>query len=536
MLRIGARALRAAGTIVLLAVSGLLLFAHPRWSIGSLVGDDAGYYLGVSRNAALGYGFSFDRLHPTNGFNPLMTLILVSAYHVLPRGLPLLSCYRIGALVGILAVVGGLWAFLRTVSLLVTRDGELDDPSRFAMGAAFAFYAFFIATKSYYAMDAFLVLCLGGLYLRRVARLGINAAGRAAAVDGLLLGLVFLARVDSAVLLAASLGLGGLRVVVRREGLAALAIRAGVSALVVAPLFVWNISTFGTWMPISAGLKSAFPVLRLGDSVHAVLHTSLNVADLGGFALSYLVACVTVVGILRELVRGRGGPWLDPPRVGITLFTLYVLGRLSFMILFSRFDVQGGYAILAHTYLALMVLWAARRVSLYFTGPAGRRVMVLSVLVLALAGGVLLAGKCRTTWARWTLGERRGMVDDWTLGGEIRSRTAPDEVIYGGAFGLLGFFADRPWINGDGVANDFEYQQVLHRGALPDYLARNHVRYVSLLWPNGDPLPEGPIVLSVESQLYGGKATYRTSGRGVVLRASTYRDAAADVCLVRYAP
>ena len=62
--------------------------------------------LALSRNAVLGYGYSFDRLHPTNGFNPLTTWILIPAYQLLPRTLPLLACYRIGVLVGFMAEIG----------------------------------------------------------------------------------------------------------------------------------------------------------------------------------------------------------------------------------------------------------------------------------------------------------------------------------------------------------------------------------------------------------------------------------------------
>jgi hypothetical protein len=123
---IASRALRVAGALVLLAVGALLLFAHPHWSLESLVGDDAGYYLAVARNAALGYGLSFDRLHLTNGFNPLMTWILIPAFRLLPRELPLLACYRIALMVGWLSVLGGLWAFLRTAGLLLREERAPD--------------------------------------------------------------------------------------------------------------------------------------------------------------------------------------------------------------------------------------------------------------------------------------------------------------------------------------------------------------------------------------------------------------------------
>ena len=95
-----ARGLSAAVLLLSLALIGLiawvLLAADPRWSTLLLVGDDAGYYLAIARNVCLGYGASFDRIHPTNGFNPLYTLLLVGFDRALVPGASVLGCYRAG--------------------------------------------------------------------------------------------------------------------------------------------------------------------------------------------------------------------------------------------------------------------------------------------------------------------------------------------------------------------------------------------------------------------------------------------------------
>src|SRR5438552_8438949 len=90
------RALVAIALLVLAGIGGMVLLADPRWSVALLAGDDAGYYLAIARNFCLGHGLSFDRIHPTNGFNPLYTVLLIGADRLLAPGFPLIACYRVG--------------------------------------------------------------------------------------------------------------------------------------------------------------------------------------------------------------------------------------------------------------------------------------------------------------------------------------------------------------------------------------------------------------------------------------------------------
>ena len=126
-----------------------------------------------------------------------------------------------------------------------------------------------------------------------------------------------------------------------------------VCAAVIAPMIVWNIGTSARGCDLRQ--SQDLSALRLHDSMQAVLHSSLNPADLASFGAPYVVAAGTTIAIARACLRGRGAGGLEAPRVVITVFTLYIFGRLTFLFLFSRFDVQGSYAIPAHTYLALMI-------------------------------------------------------------------------------------------------------------------------------------------------------------------------------------
>jgi hypothetical protein len=64
-----------------------------------------------------------------------------------------------------------------------------------------------------------------------------------------------------------------------------------------------------------------------------------------------------------------------------------------------------------------------------------------------------------------------------------------DEIIYGATNGMLGFLADRKWINGDGVVNTHRYARTVLMGPAPGdslrvYLERMNVDFVCVSNPD----------------------------------------------------
>jgi len=526
---------------VLAALTLVLFAADPRYSIYTLVGDDAGYYLAIARNFCLGHGLSFDRLHETNGFNPLLTVLLIAADRVLVHDLSLVGCYRAGILVTWLANLGSLAVLVRLLSRFLDPEVLSGELRRLAIAAAVAFFAGFVALKSNYGMDAPLVLLLGLLYLERVQRRGLLAPGiRAGALDGALLALLFLARVDTLPFLVAAFALMALRAPRERAPLAPLIVRAATCAVLVAPYLIWSERRFGTWLPVSARLKSSFPALDPATSLRTVLHSSLNPADLAFFALAFAIA---VVAGLRMLRAWRARPVAealgDGPTVVVTLLTFYLLMRFAYMALFSRMDVQGSYVILAHVYNLLMALSLAgvlARRSGGASARAGGRVVALVCAAIALTSAVLIAGKARSLAATWRVVTPGGAGDELALARAIHDRTGEGDVIYGGAFGLIGFFADRPWINGDGVANTYAYQRVLETGGLPGYLAANRVTHI-VFERAGRPAPGlAPRTLAVRSVVNGHVNPYAVDAGEPLVAQWSARGHGITVCLARYRP
>jgi hypothetical protein len=144
----------------------------------------------------------------------------------------------------------------------------------------------------------------------------------------------------------------------------------------------------------------------------------------------------------------------------------------------------------------------------------------------------LAALKLRT--AAVTLREvAAGRGDEWALARRVHDVTRDGDVIYGGALGLIGYAADRPWINGDGVANDRGYQEAIRDRVLARRLARDGTTHVALALPAGTAVPEARMAIPVPSLLYSVSDTLWVDPRDLVLRAPVRRGGGSEIWLLR---
>jgi hypothetical protein len=455
-----------------------------------------------------------------------MPALLIPLDRVFAPGLDLVTCFRIGMLVTWAAVVAGVWASLRLTSRVLLAHAVPEPPRTLAVGAMAFWLAAFVAPKGYHGMDAFLVLAAGAAYLAGVAEHGLLARGaRHALRDGALLALAVLARVDTLPFVLATMLVMARAVRGERGRFAAAAARLGVLAAGLVPYLAGNRIAFGDWLPISARLKSSFPSLDLGSSLRTVFGSSLNPADRVVLVLALAAA---VVWVLSDLHAGRrAGP--EAARGAHDAMAVLALGlamRLSWLLLFSRLDVQGSYFILAHPFLALAALVTAWRV-------AGTRVLAPSTAALACAAAALLAGKLLATVPS-VRAIARGDGDEWAIGRSVHDAVPEGSVLYGGAFGLIGYIADRPWINGDGVANGRAYQDAIASGRLAHYLTERDVDVIAVaVSPPREP-GSAPMPYTAESLLHAARDSIALDPRGIFLRERMRRNGGTDLWLVRW--
>ncbi len=527
--RASGRALTAAAVLLVLAIASVLCTVHPRFLFGVLVGDDAGYYLAVARNACLGLGPSFDRVDATNGFNPLVPALLIPLDRWLAPGLDLVTCFRIGVVVTWIAMAWSLISARRFTRLVLAPPVVAGVVTPLASGAVLWFLASFVAFKGYYGMDAFLTLALGLAYVAGVAAHGpLERGARPALRDGLLLALAVLARVDTLPLVVAAF-IEMLPWARREPGGAGRAVARGAwFAAGLAPYVVWNQLRFHELLPISAQLKSSFPHVDPATSLNVVLHTSLNPVDIAAVFLALGAALAWLGGDVVRSMRPSPRLTAEAPRAALSILAMALAGRLAWLLLFSRLDVQGSYFILAHPFLAVLTIWLGARVA------GARGAMTASVLIV-LAGGALLGLKLRTALPEVrAIADSRG--DEWAIGRRIHDAVGPDEVIYGGAFGLIGYVSDRAWINGDGVANTRAYQDAIGEGRLAEHLARRSVDFVAVIAsPPRDPGRE-PLAVRAASVLHSAVDSIHVDPADIVIRELMRRNHGTSLWLARWRP
>lgn len=85
--------------MLLTAAYAVLLICRPT----PFFADDSFFYLQVGRNFALGYGSTFNRLMPTNGYHPLWMLLCAAVYRVFPNRV--VGLHVIAALIAALNIV-----------------------------------------------------------------------------------------------------------------------------------------------------------------------------------------------------------------------------------------------------------------------------------------------------------------------------------------------------------------------------------------------------------------------------------------------
>jgi len=434
-------------------------------TIASNLPDDASYYFQIAKNIAEGHGSTFDRINPTNGYQPLWLLVLSGVFCVIKGTPETLTRVALVLQAGMLFLGG--WIFFRIQKTLF--------PPIIALLSmvVYVFAVFFRGTNG--MESAILIFTLIVLYDCGYRWKIIETPDRRKEfVFGLVLGLVMLARMDMLFLgvcvTAASLMPG----CVARKHIAASVARTiaivGGASLVVAPYLIYNYLAFGHIAPISAALKSSFPHL-VGFSElypnaksgvgHSIQKTFVYACFL--FAVFY---CVYFAGKWRLLRRNEDGRLFYYGATAV--FSGAIVFHYLHACLFIKFGNFGWHYTPYGLFFALAVC-----------GPAFRllsRVPKMQLVVAPLLGALILAGGIVTYRQQYT------KKNDWLLAAYRAGIWARDHTDKNDIFALMDtghfcFFSERRVINLDGLVNSWEYQEALREQKGVEYLKSKGVGY-----------------------------------------------------------
>jgi hypothetical protein len=490
-----------------LACASLILFflAAPIERVLTLIPDDASYFFEIADNVSSGEGFTFDRIGETNGYQPLWLYLLIPLYrlvHAAPG-----TMVRIIALIQILlSATAGLVLYQllkRTCSALAALIGG-------------AFFIAFVLAPVVNGMESTLLVLLLVLLVSRAVRSGFpdRCSNGESFRIGLLLGLVVLARLDTAFLCISTallLLLGATGKGAGRRRLAALVMTTLGASLVIVPYLFYNAVRFGSPMPISGILKSSFPAVRIDRNM---------IFEPGSVGLFGLLLGTMHLALFSARPRGRGGNGLDG---AIAALSAAALLHWAHTVLFMRWAVFpwhfASYRVLAALALPRFVDRIPARV------PRPVRLAAISLLIAA----ILAAGIDRYV-RRYSIKPR----DSWTTASYeaalwARENTRADAIFAMKDAGHFGYFSGRSVVSLDGIVGDTALQEVLRSGRLGAWLEREGVSYLvqHAFWDD-PPVNEGTydtLSVTYASRLYLVESdTLRLAREDEVYRSPPYRD------------
>jgi hypothetical protein len=289
---------------------------------------------------------------------------------------------------------------------------------------------------------------------------------------GMVLGLAMLSRLDTvflgAVICAACLAGVRAGAADRRRALVRLVLIFTGAAVVVAPYLAYNVVAFGHPVPISGVLKSSFPSPEL--SPHALE------------SLSLLKIAAVLVAVAAAVLYLIWFAWTAPARQGadrpsarydaaIALMAVAVLIHFPYSMLFMKWT-EAWYFLSYGLFLALAVGPLVDRLVAGSGSRVRRLIYSAGTAGLILLGVATVAQRAtRPLSASWNVTSYRAAV--WA-----RENTGKDEIFSMANAGHFGFFSERPVVNLDGLVGTFEFQEVLRRHELNEFLAELGVDYL----------------------------------------------------------
>lgn len=411
----------------------------------TLTVDDSFYYLQTARNVAEGYGSTFDRVQPTNGYHPLWLLALVPIGGMEGDDGPVRWALTLQLF---LAVGGILW---------VSRAGGFLRRSRGVLAfALLSFYGTKVLLNGQEAALQWFFLCGVTAFLAR-DRDGSDARSPAyrGTVVGTLGALAALARLEAAVFGAAAAVLPLLwpRDETRNPGgMRRILIPLGILGGALSLHGAWSLKAFGHSLPVSAAIES-------------------QQRDVGWGTLAWaLVAAAIAAAGYRKLARGSVVE-SDAEQARLRALTPLVV----YCVFFGISHSFGGWRwVLRIWYLVPFLLlavfgagWALERIVGGYPGTRRRR-LVGAVAVVAIGYlSVAAAGwSHRLDPASYSTDLAARRTGRW-----IRDTIPPGDSLAGWDIGTTAWYSRRGITNLEGLAASWEYKRlILDRNRVADYV------------------------------------------------------------------
>lgn len=488
----------------------LLAFSSPNFIVGNTISDDAYYYLAIARNCCSGsFPFTFDTIHPTNGFHFLYQVILIPFRPMIDLSLSsamqlLLFLNELFFLIGSFFLAHLLFRFF---------------PARVAIASLACFMLATISSKIVQTgMEASLAYMIAMIFLWAEFR-----PQRSDLVSGTLLGLLYLARADIGSFYIVFFILWKLYEAcydtkeARGVGLSLVKV-LGMAALLILPLLFYYYTTFGHLATISSANKMMVSREHLQDG---------NGNYQWGAYLSLVLKSSFVY--LKQIIGRIFGDFIafpyayvmkEAPKFSETGGTFSLLREhWQITLAFWSFLLAGGFLLMRGFekcmpaiedkkitpwpllwFLIVLPIVHFFSVSLLLTNQASTWYWLFFFLSLVL--GLAISGKRLGYYILFTVAFGGIFYQPYYLyvsgawakdfhqiswySGPIEvsqyltSHLAKEERVGSFNSGLLGFLTKQPMvINLDGLVNNYELLEMRKLGKMREYIEMNQIEYLA---------------------------------------------------------
>lgn len=421
----------------------------------ALTVDDSFYYIKTAFHVGSGYGPTFDRVNPTNGFHPLWLLLLSGASIPFSEGQALFVRVVLTIQIALVYIAARLLSGVRLSAL-----------GYFSAVFGFLLFNFYFAKAFINGQESalqFLFIAVAMVYWWRVFAVESRRVIGPAVAMGALAGLLALSRLEGL-----ALGLILLFTPLIWPGrdahenltmprIAGTLVGCLALLMVTAPYYWWNITFHGRLIPVSAAIRSTG-------------------ASYGTLALVAGVTALTwlVFGLVLRRVDSRGGgnsPYMEALRFVFPL-AIYVFA-LALLNLFVQGKLACGIWYLP-PYLLLFTLALSAGLGWIRNQGAGRVAIYGVVGALALFGALTWMYRLDPASYESTMEARRRGI--WLM-----ENTKHNALIAGWDCGITGYFSQRRVMNLDGLINSWDYKiNYLDRGMTGRFINQERpVDYIS---------------------------------------------------------
>lgn len=442
--------------------------------------DDSYYYLVMARNILEGYGATFDKINPTNGYHPLWLIILTIIYWPFWPFTPEFGQLLVFA-TGITIVISGALLFLN----LIRRFKVL-----YHFEIPFLIVWITIVGFQHFGLETHMQVLLAGLFLSQAWKCWDDISPSQNIILGIAGSLLVLARLDSMLLVLCILMVLLLHRVLYNKKVKFALWDLFFTLLplftLVGGYFLYNKINFGHWTTISSSLKMG----TFGPKF-ALWH-DFTIGIWARFAVLFGLSCMTLGIAASHLRHGVYNFW-GSRSAFVTAIAISVMSY-CFLMLFLITDGLGSwYFTLPLVICLLMFVIELTNVSDRFklvSQNLTRFSALISVIFLSLS--ILLAMRNWPSVSFYDASEFKKK-----LATHINDKTIVFQV---DRCGTMAWFNECRLINGDGVMSSWEYQTYISKRRVTDFLDIKKVEFIIDTYP-----PDKNGIIWIKAQEWGPK-------------------------------